>query len=127
MSSALGAVSKLVSGQTLPFELGDEVSSFAGKSPWRLHAGKFTRAGGSSVEDVSIFIFRIKEGSPNHATLARSAMKRMRTMKHPYLIPTIDCGELADAGIIYAITEPVTPLEDVLDQLRDPRRHPGLP
>jgi hypothetical protein len=44
VSSMWGAVtssvSKLVSGTQLPFEQGEEITSFAGKTPWRMYSGK---------------------------------------------------------------------------------------
>ena len=44
------SVSKLVSGVALPFEQGEEVTSFTGKSPWKLHVGK------KDGEPVSLFL-----------------------------------------------------------------------
>ena len=39
--AAAGAVAKAVAGgPSLPFETGEEVKSFAGKSCWKLHSGK---------------------------------------------------------------------------------------
>ena len=113
----LGAVSKVVGalqGQALPFELGAEVATYI-KSPWRLHTGKKDGA------DVSIFMYDTKKGSELQLSLVRNAMKRMRVLKHPYLLKCIDAGELADgkgAGTVYMVTEPVVPLEDVLEELR---------
>ena len=57
-SSAAGSLSKMVSGQGLPFELGAEVTSFAGKTPWRLYAAKKERPDGTMA--VSAFIYDMK-------------------------------------------------------------------
>ena len=120
-SGALSAASKMVSGDGLPFETGAEVTSFAGKSVWRMHSGKKTNPEGNK-EDVTIFLCDVKGKSDRELTLARNAVKRLRTMKHPYLLKCLDAGEKLDqkgGGTIYLVTEPVMPVEDVLESLHE--------
>eukprot|EP00965_Chrysotila_dentata_P241152 6204121-Pleurochrysis_carterae.AAC.1 len=113
-SAATSGLSKLVSGVERPFDLGAELTSFAGKSPWRLYEGK------RNSERVSVFIFESKKGSDQQTALVRNAVRRLRTIKHPYLLKCLDAGELQDKeATIYMVTEPVIPLEDVLEQLRE--------
>jgi len=112
-SSMVSAASKLVAGANLPYELGEEYASFAGKTPWRLYAGKSRK-----LEcDVTVFLYDIKKGTDAQTELARNAMRRYRTLKHPYCVKCLDAGELADNGLIFLLTEPVTPLADALAEL----------
>ncbi|EOD11521.1 hypothetical protein EMIHUDRAFT_124653, partial [Emiliania huxleyi CCMP1516] len=101
-SSMVSAASKLVAGANLPYELGEEYASFAGKTPWRLYAGKSRK-----LEcDVTVFLYDIKKGTDAQTELARNAMRRYRTLKHPYCVKCLDAGELADNGLIFLLTEP---------------------
>lgn len=165
-SSMVSAASKLVSGANLPYELGEERTSFAGKTPWRLYSGRSRK-----LEcDVTVFLYEIKKGTDAQTEMARNAMRRYLTLKHPYCVkclesgahsprpwhtarpsptegvyaaragallagsvsrlgvrpaarrhtapvPACPSGELVDAGIIYLLTEPVTPLSDALAEL----------
>ncbi len=120
-SSAAGSLSKMVSGQGLPFELGAEVTSFAGKTPWRLYAAKKERPDGTMA--VSAFIYDMKTSKSAHElAIVRNALKRLRTMKHPYMLNCIEGGELPDGkggGTIYLLTEPVQPLDEVITTLQE--------
>ena len=120
-SSAVSAVGKLASGEGLPFEKGAEVTSFAGKTPWRMYAGKKDRPEGTVKCSVFLYDIKTKKSEQELATV-RNALKRLRTMKHPYLLKCIEGGEVLDqkgGGFIYILTEPVQPLDDVLASLQD--------
>ena len=83
-SAAAGAAAKLVAGgPSLPFETGPEVTSFQGKSPWRLHSGKKEDKATGKMQDVSLFLFDMKDRAPAELAAARNGMRRMRTIKHP--------------------------------------------
>eukprot|EP00966_Prymnesium_polylepis_P104065 2409960-Prymnesium_polylepis.1 len=118
-SAASAGLTKLVTASAgLPFETGEEITSFAGKTPWRMHHGK------KDGEPVSLFLYNLKDKkSERELTLVRNALRRLRTMKHPYLLRCIEGGEVGvdgkGNGTIYLITEPVQPLEDVLATLQE--------
>jgi SCY1-like protein 1 len=69
---------------------------------------------------VSIFACTLSADRPAevHAA-ARNALKRFKTLKHPYVIRFVDGLELEDAkagNTVYIVTEAVTPLELELKQ-----------
>ena len=121
--AAAGAVAKAVAGgPTLPFETGEEVKSFAGKSCWKLHAGKKEDKATGKMQDVSLFLFDMKDRAPAEVAAAKNGMRRMRTIKHPYLLKCFDAGEVHDnkgGGVIWIATEPVQPLDAVIESLSD--------
>lgn len=110
-SAAAGAAAKLVAGgPSLPFETGPEVTSFQGKSPWRLHSGKKEDKATGKMQDVSLFLFDMKDRAPAELAAARNGMRRMRTIKHPYLLKCFDAGEVPDnkgGGVIWIATVPL--------------------
>ena len=118
-SAAATAAASAMSGNGLPFETGPEHTQFAGTgaSPWRMHSGKMDKHG-----EVSIFLYDLKtKKSERELAQVRNAAKKMRTMKHPYLLKCLDAGENLDqkgGGIIWVVTEPVQPLVEVLDELQ---------
>ena len=116
----------LMSGAAaLPFTTESEYTSFAGKSPWRMYKGKKDvpdPKGGSNKVECTIFVHDLKGASPAQSSAARNAMKKLRTIKHPYLVKCLDAGEINDqkgGGTIYIVTEPVQPLDTVIDSLGD--------
>ena len=121
--AAAGAVAKAVAGgPTLPFETGEEVKSFAGKSCWKLHSGKKEDRATGKMQDVSLFLFDMKDRAPAEVAAAKNGMRRMRTIKHPYLLKCFDAGEVPDnkgGGVIWIATEPVQPLDAVIESLSD--------
>ena len=121
--AAAGAVAKAVAGgPTLPFETGEEVKSFAGKSCWKLHSGKKEDKATGKMQDVSLFLFDMKDRAPAEVAAAKNGMRRMRTIKHPYLLKCFDAGEVPDnkgGGVIWIATEPVQPLDAVIESLND--------
>ena len=125
LKAAGSAAAGLMSGAAaLPFTTESEYTSFAGKSPWRMYKGKKDvpdPKGGSNKVECTIFVHDLKGASPAQSSAARNAMKKLRTIKHPYLVKCLDAGEINDqkgGGTIYIVTEPVQPLSEVLSELQ---------
>lgn len=73
---------------------------------------------------VSIFVFDLANRSETEKEAARNALKRCKTIKHPYIVRFVDGAEMADnkgGGMLYIVTEPISPLEPEL------KREGGLP
>ncbi len=51
-----------------------------------------------------------------HIDLAKNALKRMKTLRHPNVLPYIDGIELPN--YFYIVTEQVTPLKEALPQTK---------
>ncbi|KAG8467685.1 hypothetical protein KFE25_006737 [Diacronema lutheri] len=104
----------LGSGQAIPYDIGPEVEGYNGRTIWKLFTGKDKKDGAP----VSIFACRLtSERSDEEKAAARNALKRFKTIKHPYVLRYIDGLEAEDAkggNTVYVVTEPVTPLELVL-------------
>ena len=64
-SSVAQSAAKALGGDGLPFETGEEITSYAGKSPWRMYKGKWENKHpqpGTQAEgkvDVSIFLYNL--------------------------------------------------------------------
>ena len=120
-ASAAGSLSKMVAGDGLPFDTGDEVMSYAGKGPWRMYNGKYKPPGAEEQQVVSLFLYNLKDKkSERELSQVRNCVKKLRTIKHPYLLRCLEAGEKLDnkgGGTIYLVTEPVQPLDTVLDSL----------
>ncbi|KAI2090913.1 Nuclear aminoacylation-dependent tRNA export pathway component [Ophidiomyces ophidiicola] len=97
-SAVASAISK---GSALPYSFGDRVDQ--GESIWTLHNGT-KREDGSSC---SIFTFEI---APNRSRLplARNALRKLRTLRHPGVLKVLDTVETETQ--IFIVTERVTPL-----------------
>ncbi|XP_059478001.1 N-terminal kinase-like protein [Neocloeon triangulifer] len=95
-----------------PFEIGEVVWNDLdrGRSLWSIHKGKKK----SSGDEVSVFSFDAKTGAQLFE-LAKGAMKRFKTLRHPYILPYFD-GFESDKGVFFA-TESVEPLESHLSKL----------
>jgi SCY1-like protein 1 len=84
---------------------------FEEKSIWSLKKGK--RKG--SDEAVSIFAFEIKNGSDSTFELAKSSLKRIKTLRHPSVLQFLDSYE--SDKVIYVATEYIEPLGFYLDKI----------
>ncbi|KAI3613332.1 hypothetical protein CBS9595_004165 [Malassezia furfur] len=115
ISSALGK-----GGGPLPgISVGDEVTSYAGQSLWRLYEGV-------RKEDqlpVSVFVFDGARASPAQIAMAHNAVRKLRSLRFPYVLEYLDMAETN--GTIYLAVERVTPLTQVLDGWRQDARDPG--
>ncbi|XP_058875960.1 N-terminal kinase-like protein isoform X2 [Acipenser ruthenus] len=80
---------------------------------WSLHRGKRKVSG----EPVSVFVFEVKPGSEEHTPVAKAALKRLKTLRHPNILSYVDGLETDKA--LYIVTEPVTPLGTHLNSLSE--------
>ncbi|KAJ5145490.1 uncharacterized protein N7515_000054 [Penicillium bovifimosum] len=99
LKSAIG--SAIAKGGGLPFSLGDRVD--VGDSVWALHNGT-KRDDGSAC---SIFAFEIN-ANKSRLPLAKNAVRKSRTLRHPGVIKVLDTIETEHN--LYIVTERVVPL-----------------
>ncbi|KUL90429.1 hypothetical protein ZTR_00306 [Talaromyces verruculosus] len=97
-SAVASAISK---GSSLPFSLGDRVDS--NESLWTLHNAT-KRDDGSNC---SVFTFDVN-ANKSRLPLAKNAMRKFRTLRHPGVLRVLDTIETESH--IYIVTERVTPL-----------------
>ncbi|KAI2606347.1 ARM repeat-containing protein [Hypoxylon fragiforme] len=95
--------SAIAQGPPFPYTFGDKVSGDSDASIWTLYNG--TRH--SNGSDCSIFSFNITANS-RLLPLAKNAVKKLRTMRHPGVISVLDIVETDT--YIYIATEKVVPL-----------------
>ncbi|KAK3857194.1 hypothetical protein Pcinc_036539 [Petrolisthes cinctipes] len=102
------------------YEIGDEVWREESRCIWRLHKGKKKQNG----EEVSVFICESTTGGGSGGSgggagggggasggvmdLARAAVKKLKTLRHPCVLTFMD--SLENERLVYLVTEPVTPL-----------------
>ncbi|KAF6224101.1 hypothetical protein HO133_010675 [Letharia lupina] len=98
-SAVASAISK---DPPFPYKFGDRLT--VDQSIWALHNGT-KRENGS---DCSIFAFDVT-ADKSRLPLARNAVRKMRTLRHPGVIKVYDTVETET--YIYVATERVTPLE----------------
>ncbi|KAK6082714.1 hypothetical protein SCUP234_04038 [Seiridium cupressi] len=94
--------SAIAKGPPFPYSFGDRVDVDA--SIWTLYNGT-RREDGSNC---SIFSFEINPSSKSRLPLAKNALKKLRTMRHPGVIKVLDTVETE--SYIYIATERVVPL-----------------
>ncbi|XP_066575055.1 N-terminal kinase-like protein [Amia ocellicauda] len=85
-----------------PYEILPDTQEPAGI--WTLHRGKRKVTG----EPVSVFVFELRPGGEEQMAVAKAALKRMKTLRHPNILAFAD-GLETDKSL-YVVTEPVTPL-----------------
>ncbi|KAJ5714187.1 uncharacterized protein N7483_011368 [Penicillium malachiteum] len=93
--------SAIAKGSSLPFSLGDRVD--IGDSIWTLHNG--TKRDDSSA--CSVFTFDIA-ANKSRLPLAKNAVRKSRTLRHPGVIKVLDTIETEST--LYIVTERVVPL-----------------
>lgn len=64
---------------------------------------------------MSIFCYEIKTGSEAQFELAKSSLKRIKTLRHPSVLQYLDSFE--NDKVIYVATEYVEPLGFYLDKI----------
>lgn len=99
------------SSKEFPYEIGECVSEFDTRSIWSLHKGKRK----VTNEEVSVFVYDIKSGSEMKLEIAKSAVKRLKTLRHPSVLQFLD--SLETDKILYVATECVQPLGCFIDTL----------
>uniref|UniRef100_A0A2M4BCN2 N-terminal kinase-like protein n=1 Tax=Anopheles marajoara TaxID=58244 RepID=A0A2M4BCN2_9DIPT len=92
------------SSKDFPYEIGEPVPQFDAKSIWALHRGK--RKG--TNDEVSVFTYDIRAGTEIKLELAKVAVKRLKTLRHPSILQFLD--SLETDKMLYVATEPVEPL-----------------
>uniref|UniRef100_A0A8D3B6T1 N-terminal kinase-like protein n=1 Tax=Scophthalmus maximus TaxID=52904 RepID=A0A8D3B6T1_SCOMX len=59
-------------------------------------------------EPVSVFVYEVSQGTDPQTQLAKAAVKRMKTLRHPNILAYVDGLETEKS--LYLVTEQVTPL-----------------
>lgn len=90
------------SSKEFPYEIGDCVAD--ARSIWTLHKAKRK----TTNEEVSVFVYDIKNGSDIKLEIAKSSMKRLKTLRHPSVLQYLDSYETDK--MLYVATEYVQPL-----------------
>jgi hypothetical protein len=54
----------------------------------------------ASGEEVSVFIFDVRSGNDTQFDVAKTAVKRLKTLRHPSILPYLDGLEVNIRGII---------------------------
>ncbi|XP_031353468.1 N-terminal kinase-like protein isoform X2 [Photinus pyralis] len=93
------------------YEIVEQVAGLQEKSVWTLHKGK--KKGTS--EDVSVFMYDIKSGSETQLDIAKAAVKRLKTLRHPSVLTYLD--SLESDKVLYLASESVEPLAYHLESL----------
>lgn len=93
------------------YEIGEQVTSFAGKSIWSLFKAKKK----ATNESLSIFRFDKAPDSSNSVILeqAKQSLKRIKTLRHPSILKYVDSIETEKS--ICIVTEAIIPLADYLN------------
>ncbi|KAK2159454.1 hypothetical protein NP493_1717g00010 [Ridgeia piscesae] len=99
-------------GNDFPYVVGEEVQGTE-QSIWSLHKGKHK----STEEEVSIFVFDVKGSSESQVQLAKASFKKMKTLRHPNILPFLDGFE--SDKVLYVVTECVVPLEMWINDHQD--------
>lgn len=95
-----------------PYDIGEPIPGLENKSIWTLHRAK--RKGTTTGEDVSVFVFDVKNGGEQQLDIVRSAVKRLKTLRHPSILAYLD--SLETDKMVYLATERVEPLYNRLTQ-----------
>ncbi|CAH1116733.1 unnamed protein product [Phaedon cochleariae] len=93
------------------FEIGELVLSLEDKSIWTLHKGKKKGSG----EEVSVFVFDLKTNAEVLLEVAKSSVKRLKTLRHPSVLTYLD--SLESEKVLYLATEFVDPLKEHIEKL----------
>ncbi|WFD44964.1 Nuclear aminoacylation-dependent tRNA export pathway component [Malassezia psittaci] len=113
LSSALGK-----SGGPIPgIVQGDEVTSYSGRSIWRLYEGVRK----DDQLPVSIFVFDTTHASAAQIAMAQNAVRKLRSVRFPQVLKFLDTAEVH--GTIHLAVERITPLTQVLDGWREGQRN----
>ena len=92
----------------LPYDIGDRVDAFDGKSRWHLHHG----TNKATKEPVSIFRYEKTKGGDANAEVAENYFKNAKKLRHPHVLGFLDGVNLD--GEICIVTPPVMPLAEWL-------------
>lgn len=92
------------SAKDFPYEIGEQVPGLEQRSIWSLHkAHRKTVA----ADEVSVFVYDIRSGSDTKLELAKAAIKKLKTLRHPSVLQFLD--SLETDKVLYVATEYVEP------------------
>jgi len=95
-----------VATKDFPYEIDEPTVGTDEFLMWKLHKG---RRKDKTEENVSIFVLDAKAGgSGTQLALAKAAVKRLKTLRHPNILTYID--SLETENCVYLVTESVQPL-----------------
>ncbi|KAK6638702.1 hypothetical protein RUM43_006969 [Polyplax serrata] len=93
------------------FEIGEPVQVLEDKSLWTLHKARKKGTG----EEVSVFVYDCKQGNDTQLEICKTAVKRLKTLRHPSILTYIESLETDKA--LYLATEFVEPLGNHISSL----------
>lgn len=99
------------SSKDFPYDVGDLIAPSSKESIWSLHKGKRKTTG----EDVSIFVMDFRNNNSNKLEIAKNAVKRLKTLRHPSILTYLDSHETDKA--VFLATEYVEPLSSHLTEV----------
>ncbi|XP_069962249.1 N-terminal kinase-like protein isoform X1 [Bactrocera oleae] len=99
------------STKDFPYDIGEQVPGLESRSIWTLHKAK--RKG--TQEEVSVFVYDIRSGSDAKCELAKGALKRLKTLRHPSILQYLDSFETEKT--LYIATEAVEALGTHIEKL----------
>ncbi|CAD6893245.1 unnamed protein product [Tilletia controversa] len=113
LKSVSSAVLSKATGPLPNVSIEDLDLSYEGKTIWSLHKG--TKRDDSTPVSVLVFDSQKPLNNPRKSLLplAKNALRKLRTMRHPDVLRLIDSAETATA--VYIAVEPVRPLRAVLE------------
>lgn len=108
------------SSKDFPYDIGEPVGGFDQYSIWTLHKAKRK----TTLEEVSVFVYDIRSGSDTKCELAKAALKRLKTLRHPSILQYLD--SLETDKMLYVATEAVDPLGTYFSKLGSDNVQKGL-
>ncbi|UZJ56213.1 hypothetical protein CBS101457_005533 [Exobasidium rhododendri] len=111
------ATAFLAKASPLPnYTIGDRDTWFEGKTIWSLHQG--VRKEDSSDCSILVFDATLPAHNPRHSSLllAKNALRKLRTTRHPDVVKLLDSAETPTA--VYIAIESVKPLGRALEDMR---------
>lgn len=101
------------STKDFPYEIGEPVAGLESQSIWTLHKAKrkgtnSNAVAGAGDPEVSVFVYDLRQGTEVKSELAKGALKRLKTLRHPSILQYLD--SLETDKMLYVATELVEPL-----------------
>lgn len=93
------------SAKDFPYEIGELVPGLEAYSIWSLHKARRKNA---TADEVSVFLYEIRTGTDAQLEIARAAIKKLKTLRHPSILQFLD--SLETDKMLYVATELVEPL-----------------
>lgn len=113
------------STKDFPYEIGELLpGGLEQRSIWSLHRARRKTSGATSGDEVSVFVYDIKSGSDTKLEIARSAVKKLKTMRHPSILQYLDSVETDK--VLYVATECVEPFGAYIEKMEMETAQKGL-